>query len=518
MPEPLRLPSTHLSKLIIMRAIKCWIIICLPLLMNISCNKFLDVSSDNLVLQEKMFEDGVGVRIAVNGVYKLMSGQDLYGKNLSWGFLSALGNNYESFNIPYPERDAAQFLWESSGVETIGENIWSRAYNVLANCNNLIQEVEKKDSSFFEYSSNEKNMILGEMYGIRALLHFDLLRIYSPAPASGYAGATIPYVTTYPDYQPARLNMADLFTHIETDLVKARTLLGPLDTVWLRSVMRSSVGRIRNSGSWVNLTQGDFFNYRAQRMNYFAATALLARMYLYKQDYTNAYTYAKMMYDAQKANWFTWTSATYQGQITDVDYIYTKRPDELMLCFSNNNNYDNFEKTIDPTIGTNAWRMSSAYVTALFAGDLDDYRLVGWYNRYNDQRYITWMRPKGSSYTANQVAQDQGPLLPVIRFSEMYHIVIECLIHQERVEEAVNILNDLRTNRGAKTKIPTTISGDDLMEILLKDIIRETLTEGQTFFMFKRLNRGIYNGASDRILSAGEWYAPLPQSEIAYQL
>ncbi|WEK35037.1 MAG: RagB/SusD family nutrient uptake outer membrane protein [Candidatus Pseudobacter hemicellulosilyticus] len=501
-----------------MNANKFRILLCLPLLMSISCKKFLDVSARDQVLQEKMFEDGNGIRIAVNGVYKLLSHTDLYGKNLTWGFASALGSNYEYFNLPYRERDAAQYLWQSSNVQALTEQVWKRAYNTLANCNNLIQEVEQKDSLFFEQRSREKNMILGEMYGVRAMLHFDLLRIFSPAPVTGYNGATIPYVAAYPEYQPAPLNMQALLTSIETDLQKARSLLAPVDTIWLRGVMRSNVGRIRSNGSWVPLDQGDFFNFRAQRMNYFAATALLARLYLYKQDDANAYTYAKLMYDAQKANWFRWTSASYQGQITDVDFIHTKRPEELMLCFANNLNYVNIETTMDPNVGANYWRMSSGYMNALFAGDLDDYRIVGWYNRYNDQRYITWLRPKGNSYTADQVAQDQGPLLPAIRFTEMYHILIECLIRQEKIEEAVTILNDLRTNRGAKVKIANSVSGTELMEVLVKDIIRETLVEGQTFFLFKRLNRNIFNGATDRIMLPGEWYAPLPQSEVAYQL
>src|SRR5882757_5313641 len=96
-----------------MKALKFWMIICLPLLLNISCKKFLDVHASNQVLQEDMFKNGDGVRIAVNGVYKILSTTDLYGQNLSWDFISALGYNYEFYSLPYDQQPAAQFDWLS---------------------------------------------------------------------------------------------------------------------------------------------------------------------------------------------------------------------------------------------------------------------------------------------------------------------------------------------------------------------------------------------------------------------
>lgn len=72
-----------------------------------------------------------------------------------------------------------------------------------------------------------------------------------------------------------------------------------------------------------------------------------------------------------------------------------------------------------------AFRMKN--MTELFKGDEDDYRLVGYYNRYGYQRYLTWIRPAGTSYTATSTAENQGPYLPIISFPEMYHILIECM-------------------------------------------------------------------------------------------
>ena len=494
------------------------ILLCLVSLSTVSCKKFLDVNSSNQVMQETMFKDAEGIRIAVNGVYRLLSTNELYGKNLTWGLATAMAQTYDERFI-YNELGAlSRFDWKSSSALLGMDEVWSRAYNVMANCNNIIQ-VEKKDTSFFPESANEKNMILGEMYGIRALVHFDLLRLFAPAPITGYAGAAIPYVTTYPEFQPARLDMNTVFTKIIEDMSRAQSMLTSVDTILLRSGMRNSVGRIRQPGAFLNLPQGDFFNYRAERMNYFAATALLARIYMYKQDYVNAFKHAKIVYDAQKRNWFTWTQSMNQGEITDVDFIFTKRPDELVLTFSNAKVYETIEKMFAQAgQGTQMLRLPDRYIDKLFEGDFDDFRKVGWYDRYNDKRYITWFRPKGNSYYADLTTKQQGPLLPVVRFTEMYHILIECHIRNGNIDDAVTIFNDLRTRRGAKLKIPNTISPNDLMEKLVKDITRETLTEGQTFFLYKRLKRNIFKGETDRVMNDNDWTAPLPLSETAYLL
>jgi len=495
-----------------------WIMVLFTVLFLFSCKKFLDASAESQVLQEKLFENNRGVHIAVNGIYRLMSGTELYGKNLSWGFISGIGYNYQThFSLPADIKAGQKFEWQNTSVLTTTEQIWTKAYHAIANCNNIIQEVQPKEFSFFEYGENEKNMILGEMYGVRAMLHFDLLRIFSPAPSSGYKGRSIPYVSHYPDNQPVPQQLDEVLTHIITDMEMAKTLLGPIDTTFLRRVTSTYAGRIRQVDNFINLKEGDFFNYRAQRLNFFAAAGLLARIYLYKEDYNNAYKNAKIVYDFHKRNWFRWTPAMYQGQISDVDYIHTKRPEELLLALSNNRNYDNWDAlTVLNGTANQAFRMNSMNV--LFQNDLDDYRIVGWFNRNNDQKYLTWVRPKGNSYEAGQVLQNQGPLLPVIRLSEMYHIMIEVLNKQGRVGEAVALLNAVRTARGAKRKIASTVSTSELQEILINDMVRETLTEGQTFFMFKRLNHSIFNGSTSRIMKPEDWSSPIPQSESAYQL
>lgn len=248
-------------------------------------------------------------------------------------------------------------------------------------------------------------------------------------------------------------------------------------------------------------------------MNYFAANALLARMYMYNGDEENAYKNACIAYGFHK-RWFKWTANSNQGSVSNINFLYPKRYNELFLCFSNNDVVDNVEKIFE----NYRYALQMKNMDVLFAGDMDDYRYTGFYNKttlaYGAKRYATWLRFSGETF---KVVLDQLSLLPVIRASEMYHIQIEYLLNKGRKEEAVELFNSLRLSRGAKAKLTTDMTIDDLQQKLVYDIIRETLTEGQTFFMFKRLNRDIFNGSSDIKMTPEKWVVPIPYSESAYQ-
>lgn len=486
----------------------------LLVLLNSSCKKFLDVSSENEILQKELFSDGEGIRIAVNGVYRAISSKELYGKNLSYGLVSAMGYNYEiNSSLSMNLQQGANFQWEHATTVAIANEIWKKAYNTIANCNNIIQVVEGKDSTFFEQGNLEKQMILGEMIGVRAMLHFDLLRLYSPSFASGFTSSSIPYVEVYPTKQPQHLAINDVFGKIANDMEKARTILAPIDTIKFASLWASDQGRIKGIANPA-LEEGEFFHYRAQHMNYHAATILLARMHLYKGDKEKAFDYANRVYQYNRAkNYIRWTAA---GNMQGSN-VYIKRPIELVMSAYNSKNFENYEEDTDNYHGTNqAYRMKN--MAHLFSADLDDYRYVGFYNRYGDMRYSTWRRPVGSDTYATITIPPQAPQIPLIRFSEVYHILIETLIDKGDMENAIALFTTVRTNRGAKRKFDSSISPEELKEELYRDIIKETLTEGQTFFFFKRLNRNLYNGSSARVMEDKEWFIPIPTSESSYQL
>ena len=321
---------------------KLYLILLLPIFWLTSCNDFLDVSADNELLQKEIFGDYKGVRMAVNGVYRSLSSTSLYGQNLTWGFASAIGHNYQSTSQYYGLYEVASFDWENASAQSLTESIWSKGYNVIASCNDIIQQVISKDTSFFGEGKMEKDMILGEMYGVRALVHFDLFRLFCPAPVTQNTGRAIPYVTRYPDLQPSYQNAPAFMDSVIMDMTRAQSLLAVVDTVFNRRQNTSIYSRVRSDGRGLVDAPDDFFLYRATRMNYFAANALLARMYLYNGDEENAYKNARLAYDFH-LRWFRWTGSSYQGGVSNINFLYPKRYNELFLCFSNNDVVDDYQ-------------------------------------------------------------------------------------------------------------------------------------------------------------------------------
>ena len=64
-----------------------------------SCSDWLDVSPNNQVDGENLFNSGNGYRIALNGIYKQMSSQNLWGEELTWGMADVLGQQYTKSNL-----------------------------------------------------------------------------------------------------------------------------------------------------------------------------------------------------------------------------------------------------------------------------------------------------------------------------------------------------------------------------------------------------------------------------------
>ncbi|KAF0237284.1 MAG: hypothetical protein FD181_2036 [Prolixibacteraceae bacterium] len=95
---------------------------------------------------------------------------------------------------------------------------WEAMYAVIASANIIIQQ----DLNTFSGDSQKLKQIAGQAYVVRALAHFDLLRLYGQQHAGGTLG--IPYVVRYkcdermPLRSTVELNKKAIFEDIETGL------------------------------------------------------------------------------------------------------------------------------------------------------------------------------------------------------------------------------------------------------------------------------------------------------------
>ena len=474
-----------------------------------ACSDWLNVSPDDQVNEETLFTDGDGYRNALNGIYKDLADFALYGRELTWGMNEVLGQTYHLNYIPsdHAYYYMAWSMYDNDKVEAILSSLWEQAYNAIANCNNLIQQVETKDTTFFPYGKVERDLVLGEALGMRALMHFEIMRLYAPAPVQDDGKRYIPYVTSYPLHFPEKETVDYVMGRIIEDLEAAKTCLAYHDTLYNVSAVKSVEARIKANMSTVK--GGLFFNGRATRMNYFAASALLARAYLWNGDKVNALRCANDVYaygpdGLSGKNWFFFTKVTDMGEASTKNDVYRKMYEDILFTAVNQTEYELFEADRGP--GSFYYLKNT---DLLFGEDKDDCRLkvlIG-----GDYTSLRWQSPDALTDKAKDVIAYQGPLAPVIRLSEVYHIMCECLADTD-LSRAVSTLQSLRVAREAKIPLNVT-SKNEFLEILYNDIIRETLSEGGSFYMHKRLGRDMYNGEEDPIDMTGRWVVPVPESE-----
>jgi len=468
-----------------------------------SCNKWLDVQPSTQISDEQLFKDADGVHVAMNGIYQTVGDPELFGRQLTWGLNSVIGQDYTTTTIPLEYQKAMALTFTDPSVTPVTSKTWATAYTTIANINKLIGVVDKKDSSFFPLRNVEKNDIMGEALAMRALLHFELLRLFAPAPINDMNGKYMPYQTTYPAPITPPSSTSDVLKNIIADLVKAQSLVATNDTITNKSAMSNKLSsQLLGNTAPVG---GMFFNFRLNRMNYVAIHALLARVYLYAGDRVNAKKEAEYLYKdfspTGRLKWYTFTTeANSKGANR-----YTKLADDLLLAFYDPNLVLNIKTYRNPNANT-AYTFTLADPVNWFPSTERDYRI----NLVDVNISAKWLETTGIGTNVPQ----QNTILPVLRLSEIYYIYSECLYEEGNTTDALRILNELRIARG-KTTTFGDASRDGFYNELFNEFRREFIAEGQTVFQYKRLNRSIQIGTKV-IPMDNKFIIPLPDGEKNY--
>ena len=67
------------------------LLVLLVSLSTISCDGWLDVKPQDEIDEKDLFATGDGYRHLLNGIYYGLSNSSLYGRELTWGIVDALG-------------------------------------------------------------------------------------------------------------------------------------------------------------------------------------------------------------------------------------------------------------------------------------------------------------------------------------------------------------------------------------------------------------------------------------------
>lgn len=505
-----------------MKNILKYLCIFAALSLTASCNGWLNVGSEEEVFEDDAFASVKGYRSALIGIYKTVASPSLYGQELTWGLKSSLSWNYKAGNSVTAYRTILnEESLDNSAARGLANSIWSKAYYAIANCNELLQKIEDCDATF-EYDW-EKQMIMAEARGLRGLLHFEMLQLFRPAPATGYDGTALPYVTSYPDLKPAYKSMKEYLDLVIEDLKYAQEALAPIDIDELRNkshfvagttrmdnmdyVLFQGVGNIHSDGAKRDNAYGDgFFAFRGYRFNYWSATGLLARVYSYMRDFDNAEKYADTIINDWVVQYQFNLYSSNPKAASNPARVDGKRRPEPICAFWNDQVCDNYVTVA----GTSYNKMVE--LKYLFSGDeTTDYRYTDLYNS-SSKTYRVW--DKSDDRT---VSKYSNPLLPVMELPEVFYIKAECLAQKGDISGADATLKKVRDARGC-TAAPADTDLESFMNTLVNEAQRDFLTRGTTYCFLKKLDwRVMYDGTPAGKTISEDWYVlPLPDSETAY--
>lgn len=505
------------------------ILMVISVLFFISCSDWLNVEQEGEIESESLFKSGDGYRVVLNGLYKAMGAPELYGRELSFGMVDCMSQQYdlsdEEANQSSIYKAFVDFKYKDNDVTTLIDNTWLAGFKVIANTNDLIQNISDASADLFEFGEMERDLIMGEAYACRALMHFDLLRLFAPALVNDDQGTYVPYVEDYPNIHATSMQVKPFLDKVIADLLKAKSLVASFDTTEI-GVKVNSTAAARTSLSPDNFAYGDFFAGRVYRLSYYSITALLARVYQYADKSEEAFACAKEVVEFGTQNG---GAVFYKDDFTGImsskgDGIeaFDQRADykaKSSIIFSAYNKKAYEQSDIQRYFQLRAQNWSNVYFVLDRVALFNNRGMDEWEQDIRSS-YMVFMAlgnyPVSGKWFVNSTNPEQSEHLkmsPVIRLTEMKYIMAEYYAAKGLYDEAYKILDDIRSARNIEGKLTVRNNFSDFVTDLIGDARREWISEGQLFYLYKRLDAPFMKNDESHKLTRAEASLPLPTDQ-----
>jgi len=430
-------------------------------LISAGCKKLVEVGTpQNLLTSDKVFSDTTSATAALGNIYAQLERTVEVNYNINMDLYA------DDLNFTSTSTTTLEFLHSTvSPSNSIDLNIWKNLYTVIYACNDLIEELKitgNVNASFVNTLSNEARFI-------RAYAYFYLVNLYGKVPLvlTTDINANAKAVQTDP---------STVYQQIVTDLKTASTSLS-----------------------------ADYITSGKVRANKWAAEALLARVYLYQQNWITAEATATEIINS---GLYSLTPA--------LNGVFLAGSSEAILQVWNQNGYTVDAVTLVPPSNTSlpTYPVTSSLYGAFESGDLRQSYWIG-----------KSVLSTGSSYYylnkyKNRVLNSTSPeYLTVFRIAEQYLIRAEARAEQGKLTGTGGAAEDINLIRNRAGLLNTTASTQNLM---LAAIMQERRVElfgewGNRFLDLKRtgqLNTVI--GSYKTTWQTKANLLPIPLNELTY--
>lgn len=469
--------------------------------MATACSDWLDYTPKDKQTYNQQFSTVVGFRNAVNGVYTAMYSSSLYGYSMSYGALDVMGNLYKISEKNQGFYELLTASYSSSNAAATLNSMWVSAYHNILNINVILKALDEYPEVL---DVDDATIIKGELLALRAYLHLDMTRLFGPSYKHGDKGEglAVPFAGEAKIIKRDRLTADQILTeHIIPDLDEAQRLLEGVDPILEGDVLDSGADADDENGNWMR--------YRNLRINYYAATLLKARAYIWMGDYTNALAEARKITDDKVVETaFPWVNPsrllannTNPDRIFSTECFYGYYRSDLGNIYKNT-----FAGSLD---ASNTLQPAIGKLSMLFKTSGDYRRQSQWTASTGLNSDYEFIKYKGFTPTDSDNPEFYATYVGLLRKSEAYLIASESAARLGEIGIAAAYLNEFRSARG-ESKIPPRVTAEDITKEIRYEYVREFRGEGQVFFNHKRNMEGF--GLGDGIEMFQE--SPLDQSGL----
>lgn len=429
----------------------------------ISCDDQLEQNPNNSFSPDTYYKTTADFNNAAMGMYSGILGYYV-------NYLSLPDIMSDNVILTQRGRRSNVFFYEWRYVPNSTWNIMTTPYVVTNRANYIIANIDNLPEGA------EKNNFLGEAKAVRAMMLFDMLRVYSQIPtqsAGANASLGMPINTTIdPNFVAVRPTVAESYAFVISELEEAKGLIGDNGT---------------------------------DRMGIDGVNALLSRVYLYNGEYQKAADAAAEVTTPLA------TAAQFPAVWND------SQTDDVIFKINQDRNLDGI------SLGTEWSQSSAGTIIPEYSIPLDFFSQFNgaWATAY------TGILPdsEGNIYNVilkmfGEQGQQNGVVdAKILRAGEVYLNRAEALARLGQDGPALGFLNDLREARGI---IDGTETGVALLDAIKSTRRLELAFEGHRFFDLKRWNEPVVRLAGQGEFFDGSGTPPvfltLPAGDHRFQL
>ncbi|WP_018128360.1 RagB/SusD family nutrient uptake outer membrane protein [Balneola vulgaris] len=415
------------------------------IVVGVGCSDgFLEINPQQSVSNEEALLTLQDYEAAITGAYNILSSSNYYGRYFVL-VPDVMADDVKQNSQANRAKEYAEYV--AFEEHFITEGMWATIYSGISAVNAIINAPKPDIAASLD---DEYNQLIGEAHALRGQMYFDLVRLYGQhytyTTDASHLGVPI-VLETDEESEPVRNTVAEVYNQVISDLTTSIGLMQPT----------TRNGNTATLSSW-------------------AAKALLARVYLYQEDWANAEAMADDVIE----------NGPYQ-LVSNANYVASWSDDfdaesifEISMTESDNRGSDALGRMYIES-GYGDYLPSDDLYSLIPAGDVRQQLFIVDGNLSGDYAPFRLNKYPSTTGLDNTI---------VIRLSELYLIRAEAAAMQADTNPSKNAIaqSDVTTirQRGEPGQAPVVATGQALRDEIALERRIELAYEGQRLWDLMR--------------------------------